>query len=116
MIPSTVTLVAVGPRDGLQNEAQTVSTAHKVDCVHRLQEAGLREIEVTGFVSPKWVPQMANNAAVMAALPRRSGLGIESGIDLDAWVDAGAFISGVLGRSPVSRVGRAVLSRRGATA
>ena len=72
MIPSTVTLVDVGPRDGLQNEAQTVSTAHKVELVHRLQEAGLREIEVTSFVSPKWVPQMADNAAVMAALPRRA--------------------------------------------
>ena len=74
MIPSTVTLVDVGPRDGLQNEAQTVSTAHKVELVHRLQEAGLREIEVTSFVSPKWVPQMADNAAVMAALPRQSGV------------------------------------------
>ena len=74
MIPSTVTLVDVGPRDGLQNEAQTVPTAHKVELVRRLQEAGLREIEVTSFVSPKWVPQMADNAAVMAALPRRAGV------------------------------------------
>jgi hydroxymethylglutaryl-CoA lyase len=74
MIPSSVTLVDVGPRDGLQNEAQTVSTAHKVELVQRLQDAGLREIEVTSFVSPKWVPQMADNAAVMAALPRRSGV------------------------------------------
>ena len=74
MIPSTVTLVDVGPRDGLQNEAQTVSTAHKVELVQRLQDAGLREIEVTSFVSPKWVPQMADNAAVMAALPRRAGV------------------------------------------
>jgi len=45
----------LGPRDGLQNEKQTVSTAHKVELVHRLQAAGLREIEVTSFVSPKWV-------------------------------------------------------------
>jgi hydroxymethylglutaryl-CoA lyase len=74
MIPSSVTLVDVGPRDGLQNEAQAVSTAHKVELVQRLQDAGLREIEVTSFVSPKWVPQMADNAAVMAALPRRSGV------------------------------------------
>ncbi len=74
MIPSSVTLVEVGPRDGLQNEAQTVSTAHKVELVQRLQDVGLREIEVTSFVSPKWVPQMADNAAVMAALPRRSGV------------------------------------------
>jgi hydroxymethylglutaryl-CoA lyase len=68
MIPSSVTLVDVGPRDGLQNEAQTVATAHKVELVQRLQAAGLREIEVTSFVSPKWVPQMSDNAAVMAAL------------------------------------------------
>ena len=74
MIPSSVTLVDVGPRDGLQNEAQTVSTAHKVELVQRLQDAGLREIEVTSFVSPKWVPQMADSAAVMAGLSRRSGV------------------------------------------
>ena len=74
MIPSSVTLVDVGPRDGLQNEAQAVSTAHKVELVQRLQAAGLREIEVTSFVSPKWVPQMADNAAVMAALQRQPGV------------------------------------------
>ena len=68
MIPSSVTLVDVGPRDGLQNEKQPVATAHKVELVHRLQAAGLREIEVTSFVSPKWVPQMADNAAVMAGI------------------------------------------------
>ncbi|KNZ30980.1 MAG: hydroxymethylglutaryl-CoA lyase [Methylibium sp. NZG] len=74
MIPSRVTLVDVGPRDGLQNEKQPVDTAHKVALVHRLQAAGLREIEVTSFVSPKWVPQMADNAAVMAAIERRPGV------------------------------------------
>jgi hydroxymethylglutaryl-CoA lyase len=74
MIPSSVTLVDVGPRDGLQNEAQTVATDHKVELVQRLQAAGLREIEVTSFVSPKWVPQMSDNAAVMAALQRRDGV------------------------------------------
>jgi hydroxymethylglutaryl-CoA lyase len=74
MIPSSVTLVDVGPRDGLQNEAQAVSTAHKVELVQRLQTAGLREIEVTSFVSPKWVPQMADNAAVLAALQRAPGV------------------------------------------
>jgi hydroxymethylglutaryl-CoA lyase len=71
MIPSTVSIVDVGPRDGLQNEKQPVDTAHKVELVHRLQAAGLREIEVTSFVSPKWVPQMADNAAVMAGITRR---------------------------------------------
>ena len=62
MLPSRVTLVEVGPRDGLQNEKQPVAAATKVELVHRLQAAGLREIEVTSFVSPKWVPQMADNA------------------------------------------------------
>ena len=72
MMPSRVTLVDVGPRDGLQNEKQPVSTAHKVALVQHLQDAGLREIEVTSFVSPKWVPQMADNAEVMAGIERLS--------------------------------------------
>lgn len=70
MIPSRVTLVEVGPRDGLQNEAAPVGTALKIELVHRLQAAGLRTIEVTSFVSPVWVPQMADNAAVMAGIAR----------------------------------------------
>ena len=74
MLPSQVTLVDVGPRDGLQNESQPVSTAQKIELVHRLQAAGLKEIEVTSFVSPKWVPQMADNAQVMAGLERRPGV------------------------------------------
>jgi hydroxymethylglutaryl-CoA lyase len=74
MIPSHVTLVEVGPRDGLQNEAQPVSADHKVELVHRLQAAGCREIEVTSFVSPKWVPQMADNAQVMAGVRRQPGV------------------------------------------
>ncbi len=74
MIPPEVTLVDVGPRDGLQNEAQPVATARKVELVHLLQAAGLREIEVTSFVSPKWVPQMADNAAVMAGIQRKPGV------------------------------------------
>ena len=74
MIPDRVTLVEVGPRDGLQNEKQPVATAHKVELVHRLQAAGLREIEVTSYVSPKWVPQMADNAQVMAAIHRQPGV------------------------------------------
>jgi len=72
--PERVTLVDVGPRDGLQNESRPVDTAHKVALVHQLQAAGLREIEVTSFVSPKWVPQMADNAAVMAAIARPAGV------------------------------------------
>jgi hydroxymethylglutaryl-CoA lyase len=72
MLPTHVTLIEVGPRDGLQNEKQPVTTAQKIELVHRLQDAGLREIEVTSFVSPKWVPQMADNAAVMAGIERRA--------------------------------------------
>jgi hydroxymethylglutaryl-CoA lyase len=74
MIPERVTLVEVGPRDGLQNEVLPVAAAHKVELVHRLQDAGLREIEVTSYVSPKWVPQMADNAQVMAAIARQPGV------------------------------------------
>ncbi len=76
MTPSHVTLVEVGPRDGLQNEAQPVSADYKIALVHRLQAAGCREIEATSFVSPKWVPQMADNAAVMAGIERAPGVRI----------------------------------------
>ena len=69
--PSRVKLVDVGPRDGLQNEKGQVPAAVKIELVHRLQDAGLKEIEVTSFVSPKWVPQMADNAQVMAGIERR---------------------------------------------
>jgi hydroxymethylglutaryl-CoA lyase len=72
--PRRVKLVDVGPRDGLQNEKQPVPAAIKVELVHRLQAAGLTEIEVTSFVSPKWVPQMADNAEVMAGIQRKSGV------------------------------------------
>ena len=72
--PSRVKLVDVGPRDGLQNEKQTVPAAVKIELVHRLQNAGLREIEVTSFVSPKWVPQMADNSEVMAGITRQPGV------------------------------------------
>ena len=71
-LPHRVRLIDVGPRDGLQNEKQPVPAATKVELVHRLQAAGLKEIEVTSFVSPKWVPQMADNAEVMAGLQRKS--------------------------------------------
>ena len=70
--PSRVKLVDVGPRDGLQNEISPVPAAVKIELVHRLQEAGLKEIEVTSFVSPKWVPQMADALDVMAGIQRRS--------------------------------------------
>ena len=72
--PSKVKLVDVGPRDGLQNEKVMVPAAVKIELVHRLQQAGLHEIEVTSFVSPKWVPQMADNAQVMAGIQRKPGV------------------------------------------
>jgi hydroxymethylglutaryl-CoA lyase len=72
--PDKVKLVDVGPRDGLQNEKQPVPAQVKIQLVHMLQEAGLKEIEVTSFVSPKWVPQMADNAQVMAGIARQEGV------------------------------------------
>lgn len=71
-IPTRVKLIDVGPRDGLQNEKQPVPADVKIGLVHRLQDAGLKEIEVTSYVSPKWVPQMADNHEVMQGIARRS--------------------------------------------
>ena len=73
-LPTKVKIVDVGPRDGLQNEKQTVPAEVKIELVQRLQDAGLTEIEVTSFVSPKWVPQMADNTQVMAGIRRRPGV------------------------------------------
>jgi hydroxymethylglutaryl-CoA lyase len=73
-LPSRVKLIDVGPRDGLQNEKSPVPAGVKIELVHRLQAAGLKEIEVTSYVSPKWVPQMADNAQVMAGIQRQSGV------------------------------------------
>ena len=74
VLPSRVKLVDVGPRDGLQNEPTPVPAAVKIALVHRLQAAGLKDIEVTSFVSPKWVPQMADAAQVMAGITRAPGV------------------------------------------
>lgn len=71
MLPGQVKIVEVGPRDGLQNEKQVVPTAIKIELIERLAEAGLPVIEATSFVSPKWVPQMGDNAAVMQGIKRR---------------------------------------------
>ena len=73
-IPSRVQIIDVGPRDGLQNEKSPVPAEVKIGLVHRLQDAGLQEIEVTSFVSPKWVPQMADNVDVMAGIERKAGV------------------------------------------
>jgi hydroxymethylglutaryl-CoA lyase len=69
-LPRFVHITDVGPRDGLQNEKQPVPAAVKIELVQRLQAAGLKDIEVTSFVSPKWVPQMADNAEVMRGIAR----------------------------------------------
>ena len=73
-LPTRAKIVDVGPRDGLQNEKQPVPAAVKIELVHKLQDAGLKEIEVTSYVSPKWVPQMGDNAEVMAGVKRQSGV------------------------------------------
>lgn len=72
--PTTVSIVEVGPRDGLQNEKQTVSAADKITLVNLLGEAGLKRIETGAFVSPKWVPQMADSAQVFAGITRKQGI------------------------------------------
>ena len=72
--PARVKLIDVGPRDGLQNEKQPVPADIKIELVQRLQDAGLKEIEVTSYVSPKWVPQMGDNVEVMAGITRKSGV------------------------------------------
>jgi hydroxymethylglutaryl-CoA lyase len=73
MLPAKVKIVEVGPRDGLQNEKEFVATGVKVELVNRLANAGLQNVESASFVSPKWVPQMADGAAVMAGIERRPG-------------------------------------------
>ncbi len=71
--PHKVTVVEVGPRDGLQNEAAAIATPDKIEFVNRLSEAGLAAIEVSAFVSPRWVPQMADAADVFSRIRRRPG-------------------------------------------
>ena len=73
-LPQRVRLVEVGPRDGLQNEKATVATEIKIALIDRLTDAGFAAIEATAFVSPKWVPQMADAAAVMAGIRRGAGV------------------------------------------
>ncbi len=73
-LPPSVTLVEVGPRDGLQNEAQTIPLAAKLQLIDDLAGAGLRVIEAGSFVNPKWVPQMADSEAVFAGIERRPGV------------------------------------------
>jgi len=72
--PENVRLVEVAPRDGLQNEAKTVPAAVKIELIERLADAGITAIEAGSFVSPKWVPQMADTAEVLAGLRRKEGV------------------------------------------
>jgi hydroxymethylglutaryl-CoA lyase len=73
-LPKRVRIVEVGPRDGLQNEPRAVSTAVKLELIARLADAGLTAIEATAFVSPKWVPQMADQSELLRAIDRRPGV------------------------------------------
>lgn len=100
-LPKTATIIEVGPRDGLQNEARTVNTEDKLDFIKALQEAGLKEMELTSFVSPKWVPQMADARDIVAGV-KKAGRQLvltpnERGITsaLDAGADSIAVFVGV---------------------
>ena len=73
-LPTRVKIVEVGPRDGLQNEKQLVPTETKIELINRLAAAGVSVIEATSFVSPKWVPQMGDNSAVMQGITRQAGV------------------------------------------
>ncbi|NQY16475.1 hydroxymethylglutaryl-CoA lyase [Alteromonas sp.] len=91
MLPSKVSIVEVGPRDGLQNETLNLSAAKKIELINLLSKTGLKRIEAGSFVSPKWVPQMANSDEVFQALPFRTDVqysaltpnlrGLETAID-----------------------------------
>src|SRR5690625_7275817 len=74
MLPAIVTIVEVGPRDGLQNEPHTIATETKIELIQRLAAAGLPVVEATAFVSPKWVPQMADHDAVLRGIQRQPGV------------------------------------------
>ncbi|MFC7048439.1 hydroxymethylglutaryl-CoA lyase [Emcibacter nanhaiensis] len=101
-----VRLYEVGPRDGLQNEKQVVPTEVKVRLIELLADAGLKYIEATSFVSPKWVPQMGDNAEVMAALPKREGVTYPvltpNMKGLEAALDAGATEVAIFGAASES--------------
>lgn len=105
-LPKKVRIFEVGPRDGLQNEASPVPTAAKIELIHRLQDAGVSIIEATAFVSPKWVPQMADNAKVMAGIRRKPGVSypvlVPNMKGLDAAITAGAEVAVVFGAATES--------------
>src|SRR6478609_1321364 len=73
-LPAKVSIVDVGPRDGLQNEKGEVPTAVKLELIERLADAGIRSVEATAFVSPKWIPQMADHTEVLERIRRKPGV------------------------------------------
>ena len=73
-LPGKVRIVEVGPRDGLQNEKQELPTKVKLELIERLADAGLPAVEATAFVSPKWVPQMADHTEVLEGIRRKPGV------------------------------------------
>lgn len=73
-LPKKIRIAEVGPRDGLQNEKQQVATATKIELIERLTNAGVQHLEAGSFVSPKWVPQMADSLEVMQTMPRKDGV------------------------------------------
>ena len=93
-LPRKVKIVEVGPRDGLQNEPHPVPAEVKIELIDRLTDAGLPVVEATAFVSPKWVPQMADNAQVMTGIRRKPGVVypvlVPNRKGLDAAIAAGA--------------------------
>ena len=106
-LPKHVKIVEVGPRDGLQNEQQIVPTAVKIELIARLADAGLSAIEVTSFVSPKWVPQMGDNNEVLRAVLSDPNLNLKPGIafpvlvpnlrGFDSAIEAGAVEIAIFG-------------------
>ncbi len=92
-LPRKVTMVEVGPRDGLQNETQSVPTAVKLELIERLADAGIPVIQATAFVSPKWVPQMADHTQIMNGIRRKPGVRYQALVPnrkgLDAALTAG---------------------------
>lgn len=92
-LPKTVKIVEVGPRDGLQNEKEIIPTNIKIEFINRLSACGLKTIEATSFVSPKWIPQMADHAEVLRGITQKPGVSypvlVPNMQGLTAAIDAG---------------------------
>ncbi|MGD8709523.1 MAG: hydroxymethylglutaryl-CoA lyase [Ectothiorhodospiraceae bacterium] len=105
-LPGKVKIVDVGPRDGLQNEKQTIEPAVKIELIQRLADAGLPVVEAGAFVSPKWVPQMASSAEVLTGIQRRAGVNypvlVPNMKGLEAAIEAGAEEVAVFGAASES--------------